>query len=102
MLDNYADLLNSADIAHEILPLGVADERVIKLTASQKVQSLPHFQDGFVSVQDRHAQLCGHILKALNLPKNLRLLDACTAPGGSWLNCWSCQTMCFTWNILRH
>lgn len=81
-LDKYADLLNSADIAHEILPLGVADERVIKLTASQKVQSLPHFQDGFVSVQDRHAQLCGHILKTLDLPKNLRLLDACTAPGG--------------------
>ncbi|MCP3896447.1 methyltransferase domain-containing protein, partial [Moraxella sp.] len=81
-LDNYADLLNSANIAHEILPLGVAHERVIKLTTSQKVQSLPHFQDGFVSVQDRHAQLCGHILKALNLPKNLRLLDACTAPGG--------------------
>lgn len=81
-LTYYADLLNSADIAHEILPLGVAHERVIKLTASQKVQSLPHFQDGFVSVQDRHAQLCGHILKALNLPKNLRLLDACTAPGG--------------------
>ena len=55
---------------------------MIKLTASQKVQSLPHFQDGFVSVQDRHAQLCGHILKTLDLPKNLRLLDACTAPGG--------------------
>ncbi|MDO5050821.1 MAG: 16S rRNA (cytosine(967)-C(5))-methyltransferase RsmB [Moraxella equi] len=81
-LTYYANLLNSANIAHEILPLGVADERVIKLTTSQKVQSLPHFQDGFVSVQDRHAQLCGHILKALNLPKNLRLLDACTAPGG--------------------
>ena len=81
-LTYYASLLNSANIAHEILPLGVADERVIKLTTSKKVQSLPHFQDGFVSVQDRHAQLCGHILKALNLPKNLRLLDACTAPGG--------------------
>ncbi|WFF38663.1 16S rRNA (cytosine(967)-C(5))-methyltransferase RsmB [Moraxella nasibovis] len=77
----YAKLLTQANIAHQIVPLGMADASAIRLKGSVKIQNLPHFADGWVSVQDRHAQLCGHILAGLNLP-SFSLLDACTAPGG--------------------
>ncbi len=81
-IEDYAKHLNSANIAHEILPLGVNDTCVIKLDGSVKIRDLPYFAEGFVSVQDRHAQLCGQILKGADLPHSLRVLDACTAPGG--------------------
>ncbi|WP_299261099.1 16S rRNA (cytosine(967)-C(5))-methyltransferase RsmB [uncultured Kushneria sp.] len=48
------------------------------------VEQLPGFQDGDVSVQDEAAQLAAHLLldglEARTTP--LRLLDACSAPGG--------------------
>lgn len=78
----YSSLLTQADIPHQIVPLGVADACAIKLPHGIKIHQLPHFADGWVSVQDRHAQLCGHILGQLDLPKGFSLLDACTAPGG--------------------
>lgn len=81
-LDEYAKQLTDIGIAHDILPLGVGDERVIKLNDGVKITTLSNFADGFVSVQDRHAQLCGHILATLDLPNGLTVLDACTAPGG--------------------
>ncbi|MFC0322193.1 16S rRNA (cytosine(967)-C(5))-methyltransferase RsmB [Gallibacterium melopsittaci] len=43
------------------------------------VEQLPHFAEGWVSVQDRHAQWAGELLE----PQNGQLiLDACAAPGG--------------------
>lgn len=81
-LDEYAKKLADASIAYDILPLGVGDECVIKLVNGVRIAQLPNFTDGYVSVQDRHAQLCGHILSTLNLPDELKVLDACTAPGG--------------------
>ena len=44
------------------------------------VTSLPGFHTGWFSVQDEAAQLAAHLLD-LNTP-NLRVLDACCAPGG--------------------
>lgn len=43
------------------------------------VEQLPHFMDGWVSVQDGGAQLTGELLE---LKPGLRILDACAAPGG--------------------
>lgn len=48
------------------------------------VEQLPGFQDGDVSVQDEAAQLAAHLLLdgLESRPTPLRLLDACSAPGG--------------------
>jgi 16S rRNA (cytosine967-C5)-methyltransferase len=43
------------------------------------VAQLPHFQDGFVSVQDASAQLAGLLLSP---EPGMTVLDACAAPGG--------------------
>ena len=43
------------------------------------VESLPHFQDGYVSVQDLAAQKAAYLL---DLQKDQKVLDACAAPGG--------------------
>jgi 16S rRNA (cytosine967-C5)-methyltransferase len=43
------------------------------------VQSLPDFAEGGVSIQDEAAQLSSELL---DLKPNLRVLDACAAPGG--------------------
>ncbi len=42
-------------------------------------RKLPHFTEGWLSVQDEAAQLSGDLLQ---LSPNLRVLDACSAPGG--------------------
>ncbi|WP_039918022.1 16S rRNA (cytosine(967)-C(5))-methyltransferase RsmB [Cellvibrio mixtus] len=42
-------------------------------------RKLPHFAEGWLSVQDEAAQLSGDLLQ---LSPNLRVLDACSAPGG--------------------
>lgn len=47
------------------------------------VQRLPGFDQGLVSVQDTAAQMAAPILlDGLPLSENLRILDACAAPGG--------------------
>lgn len=60
-----------------------ADSAII-LDKAVPVQRLPHFADGWVSVQDVAAQIAAPLL--LNaLPETrqgLRILDACAAPGG--------------------
>lgn len=42
-------------------------------------RKLPLFSEGTISVQDEAAQLCGDLLE---LKPNMRVLDACSAPGG--------------------
>ena len=49
------------------------------LTTPMDVQQLPGFADGAVSVQDAAAQLAADYL---DLQPGLRVLDACSAPGG--------------------
>lgn len=51
----------------------------ITLIAPCDVHQLPGFADGLVSVQDAAAQLA---VSLLSLKPNLRVLDACCAPGG--------------------
>ena len=49
------------------------------LTTPMPVHLIPGFREGLVSVQDEGAQLAGYLL---NVEKNERCLDACSAPGG--------------------
>ena len=59
-----------------------ADGAII-LKVPSAVHSLPGFSDGFVSVQDSAAQIAAPLLLGeLSGLKNLRILDACAAPGG--------------------
>ena len=57
----------------------------LQLVQAAPVQELPHFADGWVSVQDAAAQVAAPLLLA-DLPqpqgRPLRVLDACAAPGG--------------------
>ncbi|QLG88598.1 16S rRNA (cytosine(967)-C(5))-methyltransferase RsmB [Chitinibacter bivalviorum] len=51
----------------------------IQLEKAQPVDALPHFFDGWVSVQDWGAQAAAHLLEVQD---GQRVLDACAAPGG--------------------
>lgn len=51
----------------------------IRLDTPAPVTSLPHFADGWLSVQDEAAQLAATLLAP---PAHARVLDACAAPGG--------------------
>lgn len=72
----YLDKLKAQDsqaIVSSISPCGII------LDNACPVQSLPDFFEGGVSVQDEAAQLSSELL---DLKPNLRVLDACAAPGG--------------------
>ncbi|QLI82011.1 16S rRNA (cytosine(967)-C(5))-methyltransferase RsmB [Chitinibacter fontanus] len=62
---------------------GIAARRLsdfsIQLEKAQSVDALPHFFDGWVSVQDWGAQAAAHLL---DVKDGMRVLDACAAPGG--------------------
>lgn len=74
--DDYLALLAQAGIdALPQAPLSSA----IQLVQAVDVQSLPHFADGWVSVQDIAAQ---HAAYLLNAQAGERILDCCAAPGG--------------------
>lgn len=85
-LDDYAALLKNQDIGFILVPIGFDAVQTIQLTDNVKITDLPKFDTGWVSVQDKHAQLSAHILASLifnkNLDKPFHVLDACTAPGG--------------------
>ncbi len=51
----------------------------VMLTKPLPVEQVPGFADGVVSVQDYGAQLAAHLL---DLQPNMKVLDACAAPGG--------------------
>lgn len=62
----------------------------LQLDKAVPVQQLPGFAQGHVSVQDAAAQLAAPLLLAdFDLEKPLRILDACAAPGGKQVTCWS-------------
>ena len=74
--ENYLKLLVSAAIgakATAYSPYGIT------LDQACDPRKLPHFADGWLSVQDEAAQLSADLLE---LSPNLRVLDACSAPGG--------------------
>ena len=76
-----------ADYLHELSTSGIAAQAVagsgIQLQRAVPVGELPGFATGRVSVQDAAAQLAAPLLlKGLQNPARLRVLDACAAPGG--------------------
>lgn len=74
--DVYLDLLNKNSIkASQALYSNCG----ILLEQTCNVEQLPHFYDGWVSIQDEASQL---VVSLLELQPNLRVLDACSAPGG--------------------
>lgn len=81
-VEEYAKLLNEQDIGYEIVKLGFKDSHTIRLNDNTKITALPHFAEGWVSVQDLHAQLSGHLLASLTVDAPITVLDACAAPGG--------------------
>lgn len=74
--DDYIKALQSAEI--ECSPCDFSSKGV-RLHTACDVQKLPFFEDGHVSVQDEAAQLSTPLL---DLAPEMRVLDACSAPGG--------------------
>ncbi len=74
--DDYLGLLTQSDIA--ATPLKECAQGVL-LEKACDVFELPGFSAGAVSVQDGAAQIVADLL---NLKSDLRILDACAAPGG--------------------
>ena len=74
--DAYADLLQGAGIASQVVP-ALAD--ALRLEKALPVHELPGFDAGAASVQDGAAQA---VADALAPPPGARVLDACAAPGG--------------------
>lgn len=72
----YLELLLSAGIQGQCSDLS-ADG--ITLSQAVDVSKLPHFADGWVSVQDLAAQMA---MPLLDIRPGQRILDACAAPGG--------------------
>ena len=55
----------------------------VELVKAVPVSALPHFEQGFVSVQDGAAQMAAPLLLGDSpIPPEARILDACAAPGG--------------------
>jgi 16S rRNA (cytosine967-C5)-methyltransferase len=73
-VDAYLDLLRS----HDIGALHLGGEAVV-LSHPMPVDKVPGFADGSVSVQDASAQYAAVLL---DLAPGMRVLDACSAPGG--------------------
>ncbi len=72
----YLQLLAECDIAATAL---AHTEQGILLHEAVGVEKLPHFNEGWVSVQDAAAQLAAQLL---NAQAGQRVLDVCAAPGG--------------------
>ena len=88
-VEDYADILTQQGIGFALVSIGFEKVQTIQLTDAIRITDLPKFAEGWVSVQDKHAQLSAHILVNLALDKSLTVLDACTAPGVNWRIYWS-------------
>ncbi|MCK7460262.1 16S rRNA (cytosine(967)-C(5))-methyltransferase RsmB [Idiomarina aminovorans] len=78
--DEYLKQLQNNDLAAEA-DLQASD--AIRLHSPCPVEKLPGFAEGYVSVQDRSAQLAADLL---NVNASHRVLDCCAAPGGKLLH----------------
>ncbi|MCV6603863.1 MAG: 16S rRNA (cytosine(967)-C(5))-methyltransferase RsmB, partial [Porticoccaceae bacterium] len=74
--ESYMKVLQSADIGCQ---KSVISADAIVLDQPADVAALPHFAEGWLSVQDEAAQLAAQLLDA---QPGQRVLDACCAPGG--------------------
>lgn len=78
--EDYLSHLKKHEIAASALPFAPYG---IRLEQAVTVNELPGFNEGWVSIQDEAAQLA---IPLLNLAPNMRVLDACAAPGGKTSN----------------
>lgn len=78
-VDDYLALLKHVDIAAKSVHLQHVNQWCIQLLSPCRIATLPHFSDGYVSVQDMNAQRSVLLFNELN---NNTVLDACAAPGG--------------------
>lgn len=76
---NRADYLNQLQQQQIDACCGQLSDQAIYLNSTVSIQALPGFKEGFFSVQDEHAQLCGQIIP--NIDHQI-IIDACAAPGG--------------------
>lgn len=74
---SVADYL--AQLASQSIEASQIGEQAIILNKPMTVEKIPGFNDGIVSVQDYGAQLAASLL---SVKGNMRVLDACCAPGG--------------------
>mgnify|MGYP000485193203 CR=1 FL=1 len=74
--DAYKILLKESGIEATLHPMA---PEALTLVTPCNVKNLPGFAQGWVSVQDAAAQLA---VQLLDLKPGLRILDACSAPGG--------------------
>ena len=74
--DDYINSLHFKDI--KAWPGHLADTSVY-LESAEKVENIPGFGNGLVSIQDEASQLVPPLFQ---LKPRLRVLDACAAPGG--------------------
>ena len=61
--------------------MGLDGVQTVRLDMPVKVTQLPHFYDGYITVQDLHAQLSAWLLVD-DMPVDATVLDMCCAPGG--------------------
>jgi 16S rRNA (cytosine967-C5)-methyltransferase len=74
--DHYLQLLTEQTISAQSVSLSAAG---IILDKPVTIEALPHFAEGWVSVQDCAAQLAAGLL---DIKAGHRVLDVCAAPGG--------------------
>ncbi len=82
---DYLNILASNGIDAE--PLSHAPQ-AIKLAKLQDITALPGFEQGWFSVQDGAAQLAAPLL---DVQPDMRILDACAAPGGKTCHILECE-----------
>lgn len=73
-IKDYSKILEENDINFTL-----EGKECLIIEKAIKVDKIPGFLDGKVSVQDYGAQLAAHII---DLKENQKVLDACSAPGG--------------------
>ncbi len=77
-VEDYQNILTAAGI--EARRLGTAfDLPALTLSQPIPINQIPHFSEGWVSVQDLGAQMA---ITQMDLAPGMKVLDACAAPGG--------------------
>lgn len=71
--NNYLDILKNAEIGFNLIDNKIVLQQLIK------IEQIPFFKNGYVSVQDVSAQ---KLLEIVNFNDGDYVLDACCAPGG--------------------
>ncbi|MDO8294762.1 MAG: 16S rRNA (cytosine(967)-C(5))-methyltransferase RsmB [Gallionella sp.] len=84
---DYLALLSQQDGEQQNFPARLIEPDALQLDKPVPVDRLPGFFAGLVSVQDAGAQ---HAARLLDIRDNMRVLDACAAPGGKTAHILEC------------